>query len=260
MRGDFMLSIGKKIDFTKRLLARIGVKGLVKIILSSKLRRHQQSHLYINPKYGVAYYALPKVLSSTLCQLMLKDAGIAFEDGLGHEKHRECFDYRLSDGEIVGFTFGFVRNPFARLVSLYKDKVVRKRKRQKPSPFDHYLGGLLMEASSFAEFSSWIYQISDDLAEPHFVSQHSVLSCPSGSIKLDFIGKLESVDKDWAYIQEKTGLPDLGHFNQTPKDDWRDYYDLKTAELVYQRYQKDIEAFDYEEAYQDLLAYLRAKE
>lgn len=252
MRKDFMQSIQKKIAF---------IKVYIRIFRLNRVRRGLalESNFYVNPKYRVAYYIIPKVLSSSLCQLMLKDAGIDFEEGLGHKKHKECFDSRLTLGGGDDFTFAFVRNPFARLVSTYKDKIVRKLERQKPSPFDDYLGGFLMDVSSFAEFSYWICQISDDLSEPHFVSQYRILSRPNGTVNIDFIGKFETVEEDWAYIQEKTGLPDLGHFNQTAKDDWRDYYDVKTAKRVYKRYRKDIEAFGYEGEYEKLLSYCKSK-
>lgn len=117
-----------------------------------------------------------------------------------------------------------------------------------------------MSADSFEEFAFWICQINDELAEGHFVSQYRILFSEHDLYpKIDFIGKLESVATDWAYIQEKTGLPDLGHFNQTAKDDWRDYYDVKTAKRVYKRYRKDIEAFGYEGEYEKLLSYCKSK-
>lgn len=118
-----------------------------------------------------------------------------------------------------------------------------------------------MGVSSFEEFVFWIYQINDSLAEEHFVSQYKILfSNHELASDIDFIGKFETVTEDWAYIQERTGLPDLGHFNRTSDDNWRDYYDRKTANRVYKRYRKDMETFGYEEEYQKLLTYIKQKE
>lgn len=91
MRKDFMPSMQKKIAF---------IKTYIRIFRLNKVKRGLalESNFYVNPKYRVAYYMIPKVLSSSLCRLMLQDAGIDFEEGLGHKKHQECFDYRLTLG------------------------------------------------------------------------------------------------------------------------------------------------------------------
>lgn len=75
----------------------------------------------------------------------------------------------------------------------------------------------------------------------------------------NFIGKFENLQKDWGFLQEKFNLGNLPHTNATPKDDWRDYYDVKTAKLVYKIYKKDFKTFGYEDEYQKLLEYLENK-
>lgn len=75
----------------------------------------------------------------------------------------------------------------------------------------------------------------------------------------NFIGKFENLTEDWKILQEKFGFADLPHKNATSKDDWRDYYDVKTAKLVYKIYKKDFETFGYEDEYQKLLKYLENK-
>lgn len=88
-----MQSIQKKIAF---------IKAYIRIFFLSKVKRGLvlESYFYVNPKYRVVYYIIPKVLSSSLCQLMLQDAGIDFEQGLGHKKHQECFDSCLTLGGV----------------------------------------------------------------------------------------------------------------------------------------------------------------
>lgn len=75
----------------------------------------------------------------------------------------------------------------------------------------------------------------------------------------NYIGKFENLEEDWNFLQDKFSLGDLPHKNATPKDDWRDYYDIETAKLVYKIYKKDFEAFGYENEYQRLLEYLKKK-
>lgn len=239
---------------------------IAKAHLKSRGKLATNRLVHVNPAYKVGYYETPKVLSTSITRMMVTDAGIPVEKDMIYKAMADNFALHSVSNEViqeVKFTFAFVRNPFARLVSLYKDKVVGRKSQNLWSVYSDYMGGILRETESFADFAYWVSKIDDTIAEYHFISQYTRLyEMPLNKERLpiDFIGKFESVVTDWAYIQEKTGLPDLGHFNQTAKDDWRDYYDLKTAELVYQRYQKDVEAFGYEKAYQDLLAYLRAKE
>lgn len=75
----------------------------------------------------------------------------------------------------------------------------------------------------------------------------------------NFIGKFENLENDWRFLQEKFDLADLPHKNATTKDDWRNYYNEKTAKLVYKMYKKDFEAFGYENEYENLIKYLKNK-
>lgn len=162
------------------------------------------------------------------------------------------------------FIFTFVRNPFDRLVSAYKDKVVRKNKKNKHSIFSYYLGGFLMKSKNFSNFVNRISAIPEVMQEPHFASQYYIIynrTHKNGGTKIapNFIGKFESLENDWNFLQEKFDLSVLPHTNANKKDDWRDYYDIKTAKLVYKIYKKDFETFGYEDEYQKLIDYLKNK-
>lgn len=159
------------------------------------------------------------------------------------------------------FIFSFVRNPFERLVSCYKDKVLSSK-----GDFDSYLFGYLSRSRSFADFVGRLRWIPRTLHNSHFASQyHSIYKRKFGgkavaSRQPDFIGRFERLEQDWDLIRQKYPLPDLPHRNATPKDDWRDYYDLRTVDMVYKLFQKDIEAFGYDGEYRQLLNYLQEKE
>lgn len=77
---------------------------------------------------------------------------------------------------------------------------------------------------------------------------------------MDFIGKLENIKEDWKIIQIHTNLPDLSHQNKMgQKINWRDFYTLETAEMVYQYYKKDFELLGYEDEYEKLIEYIKNK-
>lgn len=162
------------------------------------------------------------------------------------------------------FKFTFVRNPFDRLVSCYENKYHTDRallgKELKHLYFDYYLMGYLRKDRGFAEFARRVRRIPDKWADKHLISQFSRVRDKDGKQYLDFIGRFENLAVDYEPIRAKYNLAPLTVYNKTGKGNWMDYYDEKTARLVYERYRQDIEAFGYEDSYQALLAHIRQKE
>lgn len=161
------------------------------------------------------------------------------------------------------FLFTVVRNPFERLVSCYKHKVLSQKP---PHTFDEYFLGYLKRSTSFANFVRRIRWIPHQFHDGHFASQYNTIykrklggAVLAGKFP-DFIGRFEHLGDDWKVIKERFDVDDIPHRNATSKDDWRDYYDVKTAKLVYKLYRKDVQAFGYEEDYRKLLTYLKEKE
>jgi hypothetical protein len=153
------------------------------------------------------------------------------------------------------FKFSFVRNPYARLVSCYTDKIIRK---------PHYFEGYIFRIArniTFAEFVKKTVKIPDFLADKHFKSQYSVLY-RRGKLLVDYVGKVENIEQDWLKVAEKCGFePSVVRENvSTPKGNKRDYrlfYTQELAELVYQRYRNDFELLGYQTAHQELLDFLK---
>lgn len=164
----------------------------------------------------------------------------------------EHFDFQ-NDGSY--FSFSVVRNPFERIVSAYKDKF-----RKNCWSAQTYLFGIMNYGLSFDGFVKWISFIPDKFAEVHFVSQYATLYDEKGKCRVEHIGKFEELDTFWKeVVQKHRNLPDLPHYNSTKKSDWRDFYTLKTAKMVYKRYKKDFETFGYKDEYQKLIDYLKSK-
>ena len=175
---------------------------------------------------------------------------ITFIQGLsGHELTDEARDY---------FKFTFVRNPFSRLVSCYESKYHLDREKYKTRfSYRNYLNGYLYNDEGFDEFVRKVCALPYRLMDRHFRSQYDLIFNASET-QFDFIGHFETLDADFSPIQIKYRLRPLPHLNRVGTDDWMNYYTTETANLVYQTFRKDIEAFGYENLYFDLLSFIQA--
>lgn len=100
----------------------------------------------------------------------------------------------------------------------------------------------------FEDFVVAISEIPDKISDGHFRSQHTFVTDKKGHVLVDFFGKIEAFDKDFAFVCKKTGIPytKLPHSNKRESKPYRLYYNDKTRRLVQERYKKDIEFFGYE--------------
>lgn len=130
------------------------------------------------------------------------------------------------------FKFGFVRNPWDRVVSLYERNEGQKKKK----------------IYSFIDFVKWIKFASSTCVNslPHR-NQLDWLVDHNGEISVDFIGRFEKINHDWDIIQEKIGtnikLPILN--KNANKKHYTEYYDDETKTIIYEKFSIDIEFFNY---------------
>ena len=78
--------------------------------------------------------------------------------------------------------------------------------------------------------------------------QKEFLFSKNGEQIVKFIGRFESLERDFKAVCRQIGvvaeLPKLNVSRQTPS--YREYYDEILVELVRERYQPDIDLFDYQ--------------
>lgn len=130
------------------------------------------------------------------------------------------------------FKFTFVRNPWARAFSWFKN--VNRDKIHQAS-----LG--LNEMISFKEF------LEKFAGEGMLRPQTYWLKNFEGKIDLDFIGKFENLDEDFNEVKERLGNPNLRlpHKIKGSSEDFRNYYTSETIEIVQRIYKEEIELFNY---------------
>ena len=158
------------------------------------------------------------------------------------------------------FKFAFVRNPWSRVVSCYENKVVNSD--IKGVDFIKYYPGLKPNISflDFVYFLARGWGRNDFFSDRHWLSQHKFISDNTGKILVDFVGRIENIDFDFAQACSAIGLPRIKLPKLNTQYDWelnkknikdrdagyyRKYFNNETRELIKQRYIKDIKMFNY---------------
>ena len=131
------------------------------------------------------------------------------------------------------FKFGFVRNPWDRVVSLYERTEALQ----------------LRNEMSFEQFVDWIQYSSATCvhSSPHRYQLDWFVDA-NGNLLADFIGKFERLDEDWAFVAQKLGVEEkLPHRRENPRArHYTEYYTPRTRDIIAAKFKVDIERFDYE--------------
>lgn len=210
----------------------------------------------------VVYLEMPKVANTSIKASILgyqnlEDSitiQIIASEQIVHELNEKQKDY---------FKFTFVRNPFERLVSCYESKYKTDQKylgkELEHLWYDYYLFGYIKKDKGFDSFVRKIYRIPNCLKDFHFIPQYNIIFDKKKQCMVDYVGKIENIDKVYPKLCKKYMFDELPHMNRSEKKTWMDYYTKKTAQMVYQMYRKDIVKFGYTNEYKKLIKYLSEK-
>jgi len=206
--------------------------------------------------YGAVYIDIAKVASSSIKATL---ASVLELEGTGGNPHDVAFPRPTSSdptGERIYpglYAFAFVRNPWDRLVSCYRDKIggeVTDFTGIAESGVAHCLArfDVFKAGMSFREFVHAVASIPDEDADEHFRSQADYVTNSSGEVAIDFVGRYEKLDNDFAQVAHEIGLPPeikLPRLQAAPKRVYADYYTSETCALMEKRYARDIDLFEY---------------
>ena len=177
-----------------------------------------------------------------------KTAGTSVTDalfGTPRPRHRPLQWYEAMEPELYKeyFKFAFVRNPWDRLVSGYHYVVNKKPKKQSEIEWINFFKGF----DSFDDFvTRWL---NEENIERHILTlpQHRFVINKFGMLGLDFVGRYETLQKDFPYVCERLGVAcELPYENKAPRKEFRNYYTSQTRDIVAKVYTKDIEMFGYD--------------
>ncbi|MFB3041791.1 MAG: sulfotransferase family 2 domain-containing protein [Candidatus Poribacteria bacterium] len=214
--------------------------------------------IFLQP-YSAVYIDIAKVASSSLKATFASVLGIDL-DAAGGNPHAVSFP-RPPPAEKGGarlypslYTFAFVRNPWDRLVSCYRDKIggaVKEFTEFSDSGVAYCLERFeaFFANMSFEEFVDAVVAIPDEQADEHFRSQNPYLTNSKGETAVDFVGRYENLEADFRYVAERIGLPstiELPRLQAARHSvNYVDYYTKETREIVAHRFREDIERFAY---------------
>ncbi len=235
---------------------------------SRNILLHQQyipTDYYILDDQKLVYISIPKVACTSI---KIATMGSENPEGIredhmnihslakAHHQHQLRYKHRNY------YKFTFVRNPFDRLVSCYEDKVRKPYQHNGRYYFDTGYNSKLIKSlfgsrfhadMNFNEFIRLVSKIPDFISDGHFKSQYATLFRHGKRIP-DYIGHFERLVEDWEPLARRFGLPPLGQMNPSTRDDWKKYYiNPQTVELVAKRFRKDINEFEYDGIYHELL-------
>ncbi len=223
---------------------------------------------YLYPEKKVIYREVPKVASSFILTTLIMDRhGLNAEIGNMHKqaKSRLLGPRHLDIPSVVqqasdpeGFTFTFVRDPYARLVSCYMDKFANV-----PIGNGSYISAVVEAWAalvgrqvekgspiSFDFFCDLAAETAEGCFDGHWAKQ-SVL-VPNGPMKPDFTGKFETLTADLLAVLERINAPDVlldfvksKHRKPADRENYASHLSVNARKMIARVYRDDFERFGY---------------
>ena len=188
-------------------------------------------NLTIGKDKKFVWFRVAKVATRTIFNALAK-ADVQLEAEHTMRVHYPYLQYRNH------FKFALVRNPFDRLVSCWKNKVLD----------NNYFNFSEEEWAKMKEFENFVtYVESKNImrCDHHFRSQSRLIDLNN----IDFLGRFERLDKDLPFIMNTLGIDQsfIQHRNKSKeKADYRSFYDTNLVARVEKIYEKDLNIFNYD--------------
>ena len=188
-------------------------------------------NITISHEHKFIWFRVAKVGTRTILN-HLKESGVCLD-----VEHASWLHYpvNLSGGY---FKFAFVRNPWDRLASCWRDKIINNNHFQ----FGDYE---YEKMKKFEDFVDFVSGLNIDKCDRHLRSQSALIDLNM----VDYLGRMETFDNDASHIFKRLGLPqkEIERENvTTTKKKYQEYYSEHMAEKVSRIYQKDIQIFGYQ--------------
>ncbi|MEQ9643053.1 MAG: sulfotransferase family 2 domain-containing protein [Alphaproteobacteria bacterium] len=227
--------------------------------MPNAVRKGMSSALHLYGKYrivsnGYWFVDVPRTSSSSIRTDLYKHGGVVYrKHNIWGRKgwtlqifpdHVPAVNMRKFIGEEAWgnlFTFAMVRNPWARLASMYHWRL-KVQSIPADVSFQDYVRGL--DAHRRGGSGRWFNNPAHSLGAADFVLDERE------NLIVDYVGRLENREESLAIVRERIGFPELGRTlvqDASPSTvGYVDLYDTDTRNLVADIYCKDIALFGYE--------------
>lgn len=183
------------------------------------------------------------------------DARKLLPSGKSIGRHAPLGRILRNEPQALGYwSFGFVRNPWARLLSWYSMIDQWNHRHGPASGKPQGTGRTGMKegnemwhaAAAYSDFNEFVVRGIDELPRVG-VSQLTYLRAPKFGKEVDFIGRTEQLATDLAVVQRRLGVtPEAPpHRNKSRHGSYRDYYGDEARDKVADAFAEDIERFGY---------------
>jgi len=215
------------------------LKKLIKPYYNSyKLITNKHPYRAYNKKYECIFIHIPKTAGTSILKL-LNNNKIPRYHGFWFEYQKRsphCFnDY---------YKFSFVRNPWDRTVStfFYLRKLIENSNTA-------FIPKNLAKYETFDDFVNLFLNKDTIWSHKLFIPQWFFILDQDDILKVDFLGKIESIEEDFDIIKsnfKNYPIGNLKKINSSHRKLYKDYYTNETKTKIAELYSKDIKFFDYE--------------
>ena len=228
------------------------------------LRKHAWRRVAVSEKGRFIYIRIPKAANSTISKtlyshvylsddekLKLDDIGKDAKNKFDNLLQPKCF----TENSIYNnyFIFSFFRNPYSRILSTYLDKFQSDFNHRKYQWVAKDIGVTLTKDITFSDFIDYIAKGNIN-KDAHWAPQISL--CPFPLDKLNFIGKVETIDSDLPFVMERLfgrgsfkGIEVREHNRQHAIQKLNSFYTEELIRRVYDLYKKDFECLGYAKSF-----------
>lgn len=189
---------------------------------------------FVDAKRRLGYVAIPKVASTSI-----KAAMFDIEADGAEEIHSLALEQRMSIAKARAkgiFLFTVVRNPFARAVSIWRNRVYEPERLTR-------LTRIFPEGMAFSDFAALLAEVGPK-RDLHTMAQ-SALLVHRHELVVDMICRFERLGRDWAMLQKLYKLPGLPLHNASSPADYVDFYGAEEREYIKAVYAGDVRLFGY---------------
>lgn len=219
--------------------------------------------LIMIPEKKILYTVIPKAANSTVKSCLWKACGADLDVNDIHsvrqlESGPAAKISEYSNQELLNifrskewYKFSFVRNPYNRLLSAYKDKILGMGRKDKKANFLKKINWKKNQLPSFEEFVDKICQQDCDAMDWHWMPQTRLLM--GECIDYEFIGRVESFNNDIGRVLSHINImPDrVEKIISKPVNKTRKKSDMiivppSVANQIYEKYTDDFVKFEYD--------------